>query len=100
MNLCMYKDSREPGCVHPLPCPLHGTHVEPVAVVLNDYEWLIERAADGAKVLTLQVRRPGLQWLASRMCLTENGEEGERATREFMLREAGLIPKELAAHVA
>lgn len=100
MDLCMHSDGRSAACTHPLPCPLHGTRIEAVSLELRDYEWLIEYMPDGAMLLTLRMGRPGLKCLQSRLCLVENGIEDIAATREYMLREAGLFPRELPVTVS
>lgn len=88
MNLCLHKTTAadHSACTHPLPCPVHGTRREPVTLIVEDYEWLIERSARGLEQLTLF--GPGGQWIATREVIAADHVD---YVRQSMLRDAQVV---------
>lgn len=81
MRLCLSPQSSRP-CQRRLPCPLHGTRIQPIGAAMG---WLIEPVAGGALVtLTRDERRLG----TTRWCASDDGEDGLRRLQDFLLQEA------------
>lgn len=79
-------------CIHPLPCPVHGTRREDVAVVLTEYQWLVEPVEGWGRMITLY---RGAEALETRLISVARMErEGE--VRAAMLAAADLLPRRFA----
>lgn len=88
MKLCLAQGR----CTHPLPCSLHGTRVEPVAVVLTDYSWLVEPMGTGSTMLSLM---RGEEIVETRL-ISVASRDGDAVVRGAMLADADLLPRRLA----
>jgi len=73
-------------CQNPLPCRVHGTHLEDVSGG-SDLRWLIEPVREGVLVTLL---REGFPVGATRWCAYGDGRDGLARIQGFLLQEAGV----------